>query len=209
MKKIKFIVIVLFCVSYLQCGQAWKSLILPGWGELSLGSNKTGKNFIYAEAGLWLSFLVTNQFSSSYYNTYRNYAVDNAGVSWSGKNDIYAAHVGNYDSRLHYNNYVKWLVGPSFQEYDSNYDWNWCSGGQSTSGECIDVSDDNKRRKYDKWRYKSRNYEEIRDLSVAALIINRVISLFNVMRLQVPNKVTSEFRQYNENEFDLKIYYHF
>ena len=54
MKKIKFIFILLFCVSYLQCGQAWKSLILPGWGELSLGNNKTGKNFMYAEAGLWL-----------------------------------------------------------------------------------------------------------------------------------------------------------
>ena len=205
MKKIKFIFILLFCVSYLQCGQAWKSLILPGWGELSLGNNKTSKNFMYAEAGLWLSFLVTNQFSSSYYNTYRNYAIDNAGVNWSGKNDIYASHVGNFNSLEQYNSTMIWLAGPSFQIYDQSYYWNWCT---ESNGDCSD-SDIKKRRKYDDWRYKSRQYEEIRDLSVAALIINRVISLFNVLRLQVSNKVTSEFRQYNENEFDLKIYYHF
>ena len=98
-----------------------------------------------------------------------------------------------------------WLAGPSFQIYDQSYYWNWCT---QPDGDCSD-SDIKKRRKYDDWRYKSRQYEEIRDLSVAALIINRVISLFNVLRLQVSNKVTSEFRQYNENEFDLKIYYHF
>ena len=42
----------------------WSSMEIinsSGWGELSLGNNKTGKNFMYAEAGLWLSFLVTNQ----------------------------------------------------------------------------------------------------------------------------------------------------
>ena len=160
---------------------------------------------MYAEAGIWLSFLLTNEFKSSYHNTYRNYAVANAGVDWNGKNDIFASHVGNFNSREDYNSTMTWLVGPSFQGYDSNYDWNWCT---ELNSECSD-SDIKKRRSYDDWRYKSRSYEEIRDLSVAALIINRVISLFNVLRLKASNKVSSEFKQYDKNEFDLKIFYHF
>ena len=89
--------------------------------------------------------------------------------------------------------------------YDSNYDWNWCTG---SNGECSD-SDISKRRKYDDWRYKSRSYEEIRDFTVAALLINRVISLFNVFRLQFADRISSEFKQYDNDEFELKIFYHF
>ena len=204
MKKSKIIIILLLIVSQLSAGQAWKSLMFPGWGESSLGYKKSGNKFMYAEAGIWLSFLLTNEFKSSYYNTYRNYAIDHAGVDWNGKNDIFASHVGNFNSRDEYNTTMTWLVGPSFQPYNENYDWDWCTN----DGECSD-SDIKNRRKYDNWRYKSRNYEEIRDLSVAALIINRVISLFNVLRLQIADKVSSEFKQNNKNEFNLKIFYHF
>ena len=97
MKKIKLIIFIII-VSHLSAGQAWKSLLLPGWGENSIGYKKTGNSFMYAEAGIWLSFILTNEFKSSYFNTSRNYAIEYADVNWSGKNDIFASHVGNYDS---------------------------------------------------------------------------------------------------------------
>ena len=209
MKKIKLIIFIII-VSHLSAGQAWKSLLLPGWGENSIGYKKTGNSFMYAEAGIWLSFILTNEFKSSYFNTSRNYAIEYADVNWSGKNDIFASHVGNYDSTDEYNNMYTWSTGNE-SPYSNNpeYYWNWCSEGINGDGSCISNADDDKRRKYDNWRYKSRNYEEIRDLSVAALIINRVISLFNVLRLQNSDKISSEFKQYDENEFNLKIFYHF
>ena len=206
MKKIKIIIFFILISSQLfSKGQAWRSLLMPGWGEMKLGHHNTGEKFMYADAGIWLSFFLTNELKSSYYNTYRNYGVNNADVNWNGKNDVFASHVGNFNSREHYNTTMAWLVGPTFQGYDSNYDWNWCTG---SNGECSD-SDISKRRKYDDWRYKSRSYEEIRDFTVAALLINRVISLFNVFRLQFADRISSEFKQYDNDEFELKIFYHF
>ena len=67
--------------------QAWRSLFMPGWGEMKLGHQTTGEKFMFADAGIWLSFFLTNELKSSYYNTYRNYGVSNANVNWSGKNN--------------------------------------------------------------------------------------------------------------------------
>ena len=210
MKKIKIIIFFILISSQLfSKGQAWRSLLMPGWGEIKLGHQNTGEKFMYADAGIWLSFFLINELKSSYYNTYRNYASSNADVNWNGKNDVFASHVGNFDSIDEYNIDGPWQFGPSFQLYDSSYNWNWCTGGNNGDGTCINDSDSNKRRKYDDWRYKSRNYEEIRDFTVAALLINRAISLFNVFRLQFSDRISSEFKQYDNDEFVLKIFYHF
>ena len=205
-KKNSIIIIILFHVQLFGGIQAGKSLLLPGWGEQSLGYNEMSKKFMWAEASIWVSFLLSNQLENSYKNTYENYSVINADVNWSGKNNLYAAHVGNYPSMNKYNETMVWLYGDDVKVYDSEkgYEWQWCLDDDNCSDE-----ENAKINKYDRWRFKSRNYEEIKNFSIAALLVNRIISIFNVLRLERKNKISSNFSQYLDESFQLKIFYHF
>ena len=62
MKKIKIIIFFILISSQLfSKGQAWRSLFMPGWGEIKLGHQNTGEKFMYADAGIWLSLFLTNE----------------------------------------------------------------------------------------------------------------------------------------------------
>ena len=78
--------------------QAWKSMILPGWGEKTINYNKRGNALMFTEYGLWVSFIFCIKQSSSYRNDYKNHGEHYANVNWSNKNDLFAANVGNYNS---------------------------------------------------------------------------------------------------------------
>ena len=205
-RKISIIFIILFNLQLFGRMQAGKSLLLPGWGEKSFGHHEMSKKFMWAEASIWVSFLLSKQLESSYENTYKNYSIIHADVDWSGKNNLYAAHVGNYESMDNYNETMIWLYGEDTKIYDAGngYDWNWCG----SDSECSEI-ESAIINKYDRWRFKSRNYGEAKNFSIAAMLVNRIISVFNVLRMERKNKISSDFNQYGNESFELKVFYHF
>ena len=109
-KKIKHIIILILISSNLFSSSVVKSLFLPGWGEKNefrvLSEtydskdvsyiNKRSNAILITEALIWLGLFLSSDFSGSYEDNYQNYGSRYAGVDWSDKSDLYAAHVGNY-----------------------------------------------------------------------------------------------------------------
>ena len=48
---------------------AFKSLAIPGWGEMEISEEKRAKNFFILEACTWLSFLGSH-YSNNWYTTF-------------------------------------------------------------------------------------------------------------------------------------------
>ena len=78
-------------------------MILPGWGQSSIGNKGRADFHMLSELVLISSVIFTNSQYESYRNDYRVYGSDNAGVNWTGKTDLYASHVGNFNSMEYFN----------------------------------------------------------------------------------------------------------
>jgi len=201
MKKINKNIIIIFILlwsSQLFSQNSWRSLIIPGLGEYKLGEYNQSKKFMIAEVSIWLCYFNFGDFSSSYKNDFRNNAIMYAGVNWDNKDDRFAANVGNYNSIYEYNQYQDWAgnFGNHYENENGEYHWDW-------------NNNDEQRNKYDSWRIKSANYKEFQEFAVAALIVNRLISVFNIINLERNNKITSDIIKDGNHSVMLKINYNF
>ena len=200
MKKNNFYIIlttILILTSQIYPSQFWKSLIIPGWGEKSLNNNDKGNVHLLSE--LVLINLVL--FSGKQYSTYRNdcriYGTDYANVNWYGKSDLYAAHVGNYDSMQEFNSQQLLNFGPmAFTYIGEGYNWDW-------------QGNDINRNRYDGWRNKSEMYNEAKGFLVAGMLLNRVISLINVLSIEKENRIDSDFYYQSDGNMSFEINYKF
>ena len=182
MKKLFRYIIVLILISTsfnLSASNFGKSLLLPGLGERSLGLESQSKNFMIAEASIWLSFFILGDFSSSYKTDYRNYAVMHAGVDWEDKN-AHMSQIASWD--LIYT--------------DDSYEWDW-------NGDNI------KRNIYDSWRNKSSSYADLQEFAIAGFVLNRIISGFNVLINERKTFITSDIIRNDNHSATFKISYHF
>ena len=206
MKKNKFILIFsLFLLfnSSLFGTEIWRSFIIPGWGEKQLNHNRRSNFLLVTEFALWTAFTYSNDQYSSYKNNYIVHGKYFADVEWENKNDLYAANVGNYTC-LSYDdcgdeayNIIKaqsFLYDDIYPE-DEGYHWNWESR--------------NERLRYDTWRNKSKNYGDMKGFIIGGMIINRIISVIDVIILERKNILTSELYQNSNNDTMLKIFYNF
>ena len=76
-----------------------------------------------------------------------------------------------------------------------DYNWNWESRKE--------------RLKYDTWRNKSKNYSEIKGFLVAGMLLNRLISIIDVIVLERRNILTSEIIRNDNNSVSFNIHYNF
>ena len=200
MKRNNFYIIIaiIFALNFqLTASQAWKSLILPGWGEKKLNINNKSKAHLLSEMILISSVMFTDNQYSSYRTDYRVYGADKAGVNWYGKSDLYAAHVGNYDSMETFNNQQLLNFGPTaFIYYNDSYSWDW-------QGDSI------MRNRYDSLRNKSETYNEAKGFLIAGMLLNRIISFINVISIERKNNVNSEFFYKNDGNMNFQINYKF
>ena len=206
MKKNKLFLIIfaLLLSSEIYASQVWKSMLLPGWGENKLGHKDRGKIFLLSEYIMWTSFMFIDDQYSSYRNDYRSHGTHYANVNWDGKNDLFAAHVGNYESLYLYNIITLqdgWLANYTDDNYSDTsesheYYWNWEGNREE-------------RLKYDTWRNKSQNYDKAKNFIVAGVIINRIISVLDVILLERRNSITSEVTYDYDHTASLKIHYNF
>ena len=188
-----------------------KSIVFPGWGEISEYKDlykdnniesisyikERSKYIMFQESALWIGLYIFNDLNKTYKNDYQMLGTINAGVSWAGKNDLYAANVGNFNNMQEYNDY-KFLTGQYDDVYQNqDYNWDW-------------QNNNNNRLNYDRTRNKSEKYDKYKSYIVAGLIINRVISSFDVLNIMKKHGRVISF-DYEENSTDIKLNlnYHF
>jgi hypothetical protein len=145
------------------------SLLLPGMGELYAGSYSSGKYFTAAEGALWGIFIGMDTYSNWLTNNYKAYAATTAGVNNANKSSGYYTTIANYESITEYNNDMS-LEGNfgSMMNPQTAY-WNW----PSTTA----------RENYRSLWVESQNETNDLNFVVGALILNRVISAINAVRL--------------------------
>jgi hypothetical protein len=162
-----------------------KSLIFPGWGELS-EYNRYQKEYIldrsrtfnYIEGVLLFSFLVSNKLSSSHEQDYETYASINAGVDWTGKNNAFAIQVGTYDNTDAYNEHCNSPIGncEAYSPANESYSWSWTLDEETGESQ--------ERLIYAGQRRDSKKLGDLAVLMGAGMLINRLVSAFNVLAIK-------------------------
>ncbi len=145
------------------------SLLLPGMGELYAGGYESGKYFTIADGVLWGTLAGFNIYGNWKQNNYESFASANAGADFTGKDSDFRANVSVYMSWEQYNKDMD-LNGNYEKVYKSqSYYWNWQSNDQ--------------RKEYrDMWTSSEAAFNNLRFVA-GALILNRVISVVNAVRL--------------------------
>ena len=76
----------------------YKSLILPGWGELDLKNNQRSKQFLIQESSIWIVFLGLRYISNSYESSYKAFASLHAETDLNNKPFQYRVDIGDYNT---------------------------------------------------------------------------------------------------------------
>ena len=148
-----------------------KSLALPGWGESKIGEHQRAKTFFITEAGIWLIYFAGKKTSDLYTNDYQAFAALHANVNISDKDYLYAVNIGHYDTIDDYNDTKERqrLVNDKYSD-SGIFDWSW----DSTENRIL----------YDELRIKSVVYNKYAKFALGGLILNRIISFFDVLYLE-------------------------
>ena len=193
MIKLKFIkqyifFLCLISLSYSQLTQnidknAFKSLIIPGWGQLELEEQKRSRNFLILEACSWLSFLGSSYANNWYIDDYISFGTYHAGIDLNTINDselsLLIVHMSQYDNMYEFNETMERQrrfndTYPDIQKYQ----WDW----DTTKN----------RNNFNDLRIKSSNAKKINNFTIAALIVNRIVSFIDVAYLNGQNGVKLE-----------------
>ncbi len=145
------------------------SLLLPGMGELYAGGYNSGIYFTIADGVLWGTFVGMNVYGNWQKDRYIAYAQTKAGITTDYKDDTFYATIGDYSDIEKYNDQMA-LEG-NFQDMYSPqyYYWKWNSTEE--------------RRTYrGMWVSSEQTFNDVRFV-VGALILNRIVSAINAVRL--------------------------
>jgi hypothetical protein len=166
------------------------SLLLPGTGEYYLGEKQLLRPFIWTDAALWITTIGSYFIGEKYISSAHNYAVTHAGVSSTKKSVDFLNTVADYRSRggvfgqnsnpdmnEDYNQAMIRSGKSVDEEYPNTmeYQWDWGSSDYPENTEHMDI-----------YKNMLRNYRVSRivfQVSVGALILNRVVSFLDVMRI--------------------------
>jgi hypothetical protein len=164
------------------------SALLPGMGELYLGEQKMVRPFVWVDAALWITAISSYVIGDRYISSAHDYAVRHAGLNTNSKDVSLLNTVGDYRSRAgvdgqnsspdmneDYNQAMIRSGKKIDDEFDSSILWDWGPSDNPESTEHID-------------EYKDRlsHYRISRivfQASIGALVLNRVISVLDVMRV--------------------------
>jgi hypothetical protein len=145
------------------------SLLLPGMGELYADSYSSGKYFTIADGVLWGVFVGMNAYSNWQEDNYKSYAASQASINPEGKDSDYFTTIGEFSNIDVYND-EKALERNFDKMYDrERFFWKW-----ETTEE---------RKNYrDMWSASEQTNNDLRFV-VGALILNRIVSAINAVRL--------------------------
>lgn len=155
------------------------SLVLPGMGELYAGSYDSGKYFTIADGVLWGVFAGFNIYGNWQEDNYKSFAQSRGGVSNGGKTDEYYAIIGIYQNIDDYNTAQELNREYSKVYKTSTHYWKW-------------TNNDERKEYRSMWSSSESAYNNVR-FAVGALILNRIVSAINAVRLVAAyNKNLSE-----------------
>ncbi|KAB2846097.1 MAG: hypothetical protein F9K45_02585 [Melioribacteraceae bacterium] len=160
------------------------SLLLPGMGELYGGDYSLGKYLTIADAVFWGGVIGFNIYGGNQEDNYKAYAESIGGVNVNGKDEQYFADISEYISIEQFNTEQE-----KYREFENLYNeethyWNW--------------GDNKTRQEYrGMWSKSESAYNNVR-FAVGALVLNRVISAINAVRVVAAyNKKLNEEMSWN------------
>ena len=166
------------------------SLLLPGMGELYADSYSSGKYFTIAEGALWATYIGINAYGNWQKDNYKSFAASNAMVSNNGKNSDYYANIGIYLSINEYNDTKAFDRNFTAMYNPQQYYWNWTSQDRKTYRNM--------------WLSSENSYNNLRFV-VGAMILNRIISAINAVRLVSKYNKNIEETANNELGWNLSV----
>ena len=163
------------------------SALLPGMGELYLNEKKLVRPFLWTDLALWVAAIGSYVVGDRYVTSAHNYAVRHAGFN-GNKNISLLNTVGSYRSRSgvfgqnsspdmneDYNQAMIRSGKNVDEEFSENIQWDWGSSDNPESTKHIE-----------EFKSRMRHYRVSRivfQVSVGALVINRVVSILDAMRI--------------------------
>ena len=144
------------------------SAILPGMGELYADGYSSGKYFTIADAVLWGGLIGVSSYANNQEENYRSFAETYSGVTLSGKDDKYFADISSYLDVYEYNHIKDLERSKDIYNEDTHY-WKWSGQDQRTEYRNM-------------WK-SSETADNSTRFIVGALILNRVASVINAVRL--------------------------
>jgi len=149
----------------------FKSLIIPGWGQKTLGKPKRARFYNYIESGILLTLISSSTFSNIEKKNYKAFASRHAGISSSGKDHKYWVDIGNYNSINAYNDeHLRNREIDDLYSEDNKWSWGW------------DL--ESNRKIFENKRIRSDQLELFATFSVGALILNHLISSIDALYLK-------------------------
>lgn len=184
------------------------SALLPGMGELYLGEQEMVRPFVWTDVGLWVTAIGSYFIGERYVSSAHNYAVRHAGLTSDSKNVSMLNTVGDYRSRAgvegqnsspdmdeDYNQAMIRAGKKIDEELDASIMWDWGSSDNPETSEHID-----------EYKSRLRHYRVSRIIfqaSVGALVLNRVVSMLNSIRVY---RATSSKAFSNRIDFLPQVY---
>jgi TM2 domain-containing membrane protein YozV len=143
------------------------SLLVPGLGELYAGSFESGKYFMIAEGGLWLTYSGFRMQSKWLMQDAQTFANQHADANFSSKDDQYLVNIGNFNTTAEYND----AKGRN-REYDliyqptrPEYQWNWDTEAN--------------RLRFKDMRIHSGEVKNNSKFIIGAIVVNHLLSAFS------------------------------
>ena len=198
----KYLFLIILCTTYLTAQMQvnakakLQSLVLPGWGEQTLGESKRAQSYFIREAALWLIYIGVKKTSGWYESDYTAYAELHADVYMEGKNYLFAVNLGHYDSFEEFNDTKeRQRQVENKYEKDIGLEWQWDNSAN--------------RIKYDEMRIKSVTYDKYARFVVGGLILHRLVSFIDVIYLERTNLHVNIEPQLEQNFSSMKLNFSF
>ena len=174
-----------------------KSLLIPGLGELDLGSQKSSRFFMQTEAILFTSCWSAYKFAMVKEKEYIAYANEYAGAKYT-TDHRYWVDIGNYNSNEDFDEEHLRMRDSKEGQWSSS-PWYWEGGEQH-------------RRKFEKMRIDSDKLYFTGRFIVGGIILNHIISGINALyisRVNDKNYSLSPMVKFHSNDvqylFSLKF----
>lgn len=164
------------------------SALLPGMGELYLDQKDMVRPFVWVDAALWVTAFGSYFIGERYVTSAHGYAVRHAGLNSSSKNIDMLNTVGDYRSRggvdgqnsspdmeEDYNQAMIRAGKKIDADLNASIQWDWGSSDNPETSEHID-----------EYKSRLRHYRVSRivfQASVGALVLNRVVSILDAVRI--------------------------
>ncbi|MEA3499786.1 MAG: hypothetical protein U9R41_02015 [Candidatus Marinimicrobia bacterium] len=144
-----------------------KSIVLPGWGELSYNKTRS-KMFLVSELTMWVSLFTFNKYNDIQDQDMRNYAEIHSGAEEFSTESQYWVDLGNYFSYQDHKSEMLEMRTPE-KIYDVKYEWDWDTHTNANKYRDMRIDRDQSllRAKF----------------AAGGLVLNRIISAIDVIYL--------------------------